>query len=144
VMKLKEAPSGKAFAPELLAKREDQAGSRMRAALVAYSGRKSIWTSFRSRPSLRITLRRSWYDGPQGVLDEKSSPGSADTRNLQPVRSGGRPGPLAPESSGPDAGVKAERLRHRHCHPTGMRTGRGVDEKGNFVDSHRIFSLLLK
>ena len=141
VMKLKKLPPAKHSLRELLAKGRIRPIAMKQRYLDDIA--KKIDLDLIRRSGLRI-LYDVMYGAGQGVLDE-ILPGVRQIHGTyNPSFGGTNPEPLAQNLPDLMHGVKAE------GYDIGIATDGdadrigAVDEKGNFVDSHRIFSLLLK
>jgi phosphomannomutase len=141
VMKLKRLPPAKHTLAELVARGKitpiamkqrylDDLATKINLDLIRRSG-------------LRI-LYDVMYGAGQGVLDEVL-PGVRQTHEIyNPSFGGTNPEPLAGNLADLIRGVKAERYDIGIATDGDADRIGAVDERGEFVDSHRIFSLLLK
>ncbi len=141
VMKLKKLPRAKQTLQELLAKRKITPIAMKQRYLDDIA--KKIDMDLIRRSGIRI-LYDVMYGAGQGVLDEVLPGVRQIHESYNPSFGGTNPEPLAQNLPDLMREVKAE-----HC-DIGIATDGdadrigAVDEKGNFIDSHRIFSLLLK
>jgi phosphomannomutase len=141
VMKLKKLPPAKRTLQELVAKGKITPIAMKQRYLDDIA--KKIDMDLIRRSGIRI-LYDVMYGAGQGVLDEVL-PGVRQIHEIyNPSFGGTNPEPLAQNLADLIRGVKAERYDIGIATDGDADRIGAVDEQGNFVDSHRIFSLLLK
>ncbi len=141
VLKLKNIPQGKLSFDQLVAKRKIVPISMKQRYLDDIS--RKIDLDIIRKSGVRI-LYDSMYGAGQGVL-ESIIPGVKDLHpEYNPSFGGTNPEPLAHNLSALMKGVSGGNFHIGIATDGDADRVGAVDELGNFVDSHRIFSLLLK
>jgi phosphomannomutase len=141
VMKLKKLPRAKRTLQELLAKGKITSIAMKQRYLDDIA--KKIDMDLIRRSGIRI-LYDVMYGAGQGVLDQVLPGVRQIHESYNPSFGGTNPEPLAQNLPDLMREVKAERYDIGIATDGDADRIGAVDEKGNFVDSHRIFSLLLK
>lgn len=141
VMKLKKLPPAKRTLGELLAKGNVTPIAMKQRYLDDIAGK--IDMDLVRRSGIRI-LYDVMYGAGQGVLDEILPDVKQIHETFNPSFGGTNPEPLAQNLTELSRRVKAERYDIGIATDGDADRIGAVDEEGNFVDSHRIFSLLLK
>jgi phosphomannomutase len=141
VMKLKNLPPAKRTLEQLVAKGTVTPIAMKKRYLDDIAGK--IDMDLIRRSGLRI-LYDVMYGAGQGVLDEVLPGVRQIHESYNPSFGGTNPEPLAQNLTELMRGVKAERYDIGIATDGDADRIGAVDEQGNFVDSHRIFSLLLK
>ena len=141
VMKLKKLPRAKHTLGELLARGKITPIAMKQRYLDDIA--KKIDIGLIRRSGIRI-LYDVMYGAGQGVLDEVLPGVRQIHETYNPSFGGTNPEPLAQNLPDLMRGVTSERYDIGIATDGDADRIGAVDEKGNFVDSHRIFSLLLK